>query len=249
MPAPRILVVDDEPSLRLLIGRYLKMEGYEVVGVEDGTQALAEVERWIPDLIITDVMMPNMDGWDLVGNLRKRADLLLVPIIYVTALGAGKDRIRGFRNGADDYMTKPFELEELQLRVQRALSRRETLERDLRSGQRIIDVPDDRAISGTLAQIGLPSVLTLLEMERKSGLLMIKRTDPAALVRVFIQSGRVVAARSDNGEHNEEAVYRALNWGHGRFEFAPLDFEIEEEVRMSTTGLIMEGARFLDEGR
>ena len=224
------------------------MEGYEVVGVGDGDEAIAEVERWIPELIITDVMMPNMDGWDLVNQLRRRADLLLVPIIYVTALGSGKDRIRGFRSGADDYLTKPFELEELHLRVQRALSRREALERDLRSGQRIIDVPDDRAVSGSLAQIGVPSVLTLLEMERKSGLLVIHRDDPPAFVRIFLQSGRVVAARSDAGERNEEAVFSALNWSSGRFEFAPLDFEIEEEVRMSTTGLILEGARFLDEG-
>lgn len=247
MPAPRILVVDDEPSLRRLIDRYLSMEGYEVVCVADGSEALAEVELWIPDLIITDVMMPKMDGWDLVEQLRRKADLLLVPIIYVTALGGGQDRIRGFRNGGDDYLTKPFELEELHLRVQRALSRRETLERDLRAGQRIIDVPDDRAISGSLAQIGLPSVLTLLEMERKSGVLLVQCEDPVATVRIFIQSGRVVAARSDS-ERNEQAVFLALAWSRGRFEFAPLDFEIDEEVRMTTTGLIMEGARFMDEG-
>ncbi len=247
MPAPRILVVDDEPSLRRLIDRYLSMEGYEVVCVADGSEALAEVELWIPDLIITDVMMPKMDGWNLVEQLRRKADLLLVPIIYVTALGGGEDRIRGFRNGGDDYLTKPFELEELHLRVERALSRREALERDLRAGQRIIDVPDDRAISGSLSQIGLPSVLTLLEMERKSGVLLVQREEPVATVHLFIQGGRVVAARSDD-VRNEQAVFLALGWGRGRFEFAPLEFEIDEEVRMTTTGLIMEGARFMDEG-
>jgi len=247
MPAPRILVVDDEPSLRRLIDRYLSMEGYEVVCVADGGEALAEVALWIPDLIITDVMMPKMDGWNLVERLRRKADLLLVPIIYVTALGGGQDRIRGFRNGGDDYLTKPFELEELHLRIQRALSRRESLERELRAGQRIIDVPDDRAISGSLSQIGLPSVLTLLEMERKSGVLLVQCEDPVATVRIFIQRGRVVAARSES-ERNEQAVFLSLGWARGRFEFAPLDFEIDEEVRMTTTGLIMEGARFLDEG-
>jgi len=246
MPAPRILVVDDEPSLRRLLDRYLSMEGYEVVCVADGREALAKVAVWIPDLIITDVMMPKMDGWDLVEQLRRKADLLLVPIIYVTALGGGEQRIRGFRNGGDDYLTKPFEIEELHLRIVRALSRRESLERELRAGQRIIDVPDDRAISGSLSQIGLPTVLTVLELERKSGLLLVQ-SEGQATVRVFIQSGRVVAARSES-ERNEQAVFRALGWTHGRFEFAPLDFEIDEEVRMTTTGLLMEGARLLDEG-
>ncbi|MCA9657484.1 MAG: response regulator [Myxococcales bacterium] len=246
MSAPRILVVDDEQSLRRLIDRYLTMQGYDVVCASDGNEALAEVERRVPDLIITDVMMPNLDGWDLVQKLRTKADLLFVPIIYVTALGAGKDRIRGFRFGADDYVTKPFELEELELRVARALSRRDSVERDLKATYRIVDVPDDRAVSGTLAQIGLASVLTLLEMERKSGLLLMHRDEPAETVRIFIKQGRVVAARGAE-ERNEPAVFRAMGWRNGRFEFAPLEFDIDEEVRMSTTGLIMESARMIDE--
>lgn len=225
------------------------MQGYEVVCAADGKEAIAAIENRIPDLIITDVMMPNMDGWELVQSLRSRADLLFTPIIYVTALGAGKDRIQGFRLGADDYMTKPFELEELHLRVRRVLARRDEIERELKQSYRIVDVPDDRAVSGTLAQISLASVLTLLEMERKSGLLLMHRQDPPASVRIYIKKGRVVAARMDGegGERNEAAVFRALGWRNGRFEFASFEFDIDEEVRMSTTGLIMEGARMLDE--
>lgn len=249
MAPPRILVVDDEPSLRRLIERYLSMQGYEVVVASDGNEALERIAEQIPDLVITDVMMPHMDGWDLVQRLRSSVDLLFVPIIYVTALGGGKDRIQGFRLGADDYVTKPFELEELSLRVRRVLSRRDAIERELRQSYRILDVPDDRAVSGTLGQIGLASVLSLLEMERKSGLLLVHRHAPTGCVRIYLKNGRVVAARIDGASdpRNEEAVFHALTWRTGRFEFAPLDLEIDEEVRMSTTGLLMEGARKLDE--
>ena len=78
-----------------------------------------------PDLIITDVMMPKLDGWALVRALRSRAELALVPVIFLTALGGEEDRIRGFRLGADDYLPKPFRFEELELRVANALKKRQ----------------------------------------------------------------------------------------------------------------------------
>ncbi|HRI07251.1 MAG TPA: response regulator [Nannocystaceae bacterium] len=246
---PRILVVDDEPSLRRLIERYLTMHGFTVVTANDGEEALARIRESRPDLVITDVMMPNMDGWDLAQRLRNDADFLFVPIIYVTALGGSSDRVRGLRVGADDYLTKPFELEELLLRVQRLLARRDEIERGLRQNYRIIELADDRAFSGELSEITLPSALTLLEMERKTGLLLVHRRDPSATLRIYMKKGRALAARLDATAEprNEAAIFDAFGWRNGRFEFAPLDLEIDAEIKMSTTGLIMEGARKLDE--
>ena len=246
---PRILVVDDEPSLRRLIERYLVARGFVVVTASDGAEALARMQEARPDLVITDVMMPNMDGWELAQRIRGDADFVFVPIIYVSALGGSKDRVHGLQIGGDDYLTKPFELEELLLRVRRLLSRRDEIERELRQSYRILDLADDRAFSGELGEITLPSVLTLLEMERKSGLLVVHRRDPATCLRIYMKAGRALAARVDAAAEprNEAAIFAAFGWRSGRFELAPLDLTMEPEIRMSTTGLIMEGARTIDE--
>jgi len=247
--APQILVVDDDAGVRRLLERFLSSRGYAVTTASDGEDALAQLHRRRADLVITDVMMPKMDGWQLAQHLRADADFVFTPIIYLTALSSPQDRIHGLRIGADDYLSKPFEPEELELRIRRLLTRRDEVERELRQHYRILDLVDDRAISGELAEIGLPSALTLLEMERKTGLLVVYHRDPSACLRIYIKRGRALAATLDDGAlRNEGAIFRAFTWRSGRFEFAPLDLEITPEISLSITGLIMEGARVIDEG-
>ncbi|MEU1807207.1 response regulator transcription factor [Streptomyces sp. NPDC019937] len=117
----RILVVDDEPSVREAIGRALRFEGYEVDSAEDGLTALRRVEEEPPDLVLLDVMMPGLDG--LAVARRLRASGRTVPIMMVTGRDSVGDRIVGLDNGADDYLVKPYAAEELLARV-RALLRR-----------------------------------------------------------------------------------------------------------------------------
>jgi len=117
----RILVVDDEPQLRRALERALKLEGYEVELAEDGDQALAAVAGSAPDAIVLDVLMPNRDGLSTCRELRDRGDR--TPVLMLTARDAVKDRVDGLDAGADDYVVKPFALEELLARL-RALLRR-----------------------------------------------------------------------------------------------------------------------------
>ncbi|WP_055557270.1 response regulator transcription factor [Streptomyces sp. NBRC 110028] len=117
----RILVVDDEPSVREATGRALRFEGYEVDSAEDGPAALRRVDEEPPDLVLLDVMMPGLDG--LAVARRLRASGRTVPIMMVTGRGSVGDRIVGLDNGADDYLVKPYAVEELLARV-RALLRR-----------------------------------------------------------------------------------------------------------------------------
>lgn len=120
----RVLVVDDEPALRDALESSLAFEGYEVVTATDGFEALATVEREKPDLVLLDIMMPRMDGLTAVRRLRSRGDS--VPVLMLTARDAVGDRVTGLDVGADDYLAKPFELDELLARV-RALLRRNAL--------------------------------------------------------------------------------------------------------------------------
>jgi len=116
-----VLVVDDDGPIRRMLERTLSAEGYEVAGAADGGEALAAVDRSVPDLIVLDVAMPGIDGLSVCRRLRKKGFAL--PILLLTARDEVADRVQGLDAGADDYLVKPFAAEELLARV-RALERR-----------------------------------------------------------------------------------------------------------------------------
>ncbi len=122
MPARKttILTADDDPQLLRLITRTLQLEGYEVLSASDGQQALSLIENNVPDAVLLDVMMPKMDGFTVCQRVR---EFSLVPIIIITARGQDQDKIRGLDLGADDYLTKPFSVDELLARVRAVLRR------------------------------------------------------------------------------------------------------------------------------
>ncbi|MBL1113061.1 response regulator transcription factor [Streptomyces sp. 110] len=122
----RLLVVEDEPTLRELLSASLRLAGFAVVAVATGEEALAAVRERRPDLIVLDVMLPDIDGFEVVHRLRGQQPLAAAghpPVLFLTARDAPEDRISGLRAGGDDYVTKPFNLEELILRI-RAILRR-----------------------------------------------------------------------------------------------------------------------------
>ena len=115
-----ILTADDDPQLLRLVARNLQLEGYEVLTASDGKQALEQIEAHQPDLVLLDVMMPRMDGFSVCQRVR---EFSTVPIIIVTARGRDQDKIRGLDLGADDYLTKPFSVDELLARTRAVLRR------------------------------------------------------------------------------------------------------------------------------
>ena len=121
--AKQLLVVDDDPSLLLAVSDTLRAEGYEVVTARRGAEAMVRVAESLPDLIISDIRMPGMDGYALVRNLRASPRTRLIPIVFLTAKDETADRVEGFRTGVDAYLTKPFESEELTAVVSSILDR------------------------------------------------------------------------------------------------------------------------------
>src|SRR5512134_3484122 len=117
---PKILIIDDEPSIVNLVSSYLKAEGYEVLTASDGPSGLKSARVFKPDLILLDVMLPGMDGIELLSRLRRESD---VYVILLTARTEETDKIVGLTVGADDYVTKPFSPRELTARVKAALRR------------------------------------------------------------------------------------------------------------------------------
>ena len=109
----KILVVEDEQSLRKDIIEMLTYEGFDVIGAENGRVGIEEAQRHLPDLIICDIMMPEINGYDVLAELRKEGKTATIPFIFLTARTDKLDRRQGMEQGADDYLTKPFAIREL----------------------------------------------------------------------------------------------------------------------------------------
>lgn len=116
----KVLVVDDDPNIRELVTLFLRDEGFNVYQASDGIEALAKLETIKADMVILDVMMPNMDGWELCSELRKYYD---IPLLMLTVNGDVSQKVKGFQLGADDYLVKPFDPLELIARVKALLKR------------------------------------------------------------------------------------------------------------------------------
>lgn len=117
----RLLLIDDDPNLILLVKDYLEFRGYEVITAENGREAIEVLEQEIPDMIICDVMMPEMDGYAFVNQVRQDERTSWIPILFLSAKGQSQDKIKGLNIGADVYMVKPFEPEELVAQVEASL--------------------------------------------------------------------------------------------------------------------------------
>ena len=152
----RVLVVEDEPDLLASLVKALREDGYAVDGAADGEDGLFKAESYDYDAVVLDVMLPGMDGWELLRRLRKQKK---TPVLMLTARDAVRDRVRGLDTGADDYLVKPFDLDELLARL-RALIRRSAsrAESHLQIGDVSIDMP-----ARTVTLRGEPVTLTARE--------------------------------------------------------------------------------------
>jgi two-component system, OmpR family, response regulator MprA len=191
----RILVVDDEPQLRRALERALKLEGYEVALAGDGEEALEAATRQHPDAIVLDVLMPKLDGLEVCRMLRERHDR--TPVLMLTARDAVTDRVDGLDAGADDYVVKPFALEELLARL-RALLRR----------------GDGNGAGETLAYGGLTLSPATREVHREERQIELTKTE-FALLEQLLRHPRQVLTRSQ--------IFEAV-WG---YDFGPRSNSLE----------------------
>jgi CheY-like chemotaxis protein len=284
MPPARVLLVDDDPWIGRTVSALLARRGHRVELLTDGEAALARSRAQPPDLILLDVMLPRLDGWQVLQALRASPELRAVPVVLLTALAGDDERLRALRLGADDFVTKPFRFEELDLRVQRALGKRRghTVESTVAhsapggdpAGTAPSPVPqpapaqtdtlpiDDplgpvgagaaarSGVHGTLDQLGLGSLLAMFDMERKTGILSLRRA--GARGRLLCRDGQIVRAEllSDDSpvtRRGVEAVTAMLTWSDGRFDFIPSAIDTADELGVRTTHLLMEAARQADE--
>lgn len=128
-----VLIVDDEPGIRLAVTDYLEAAGYTVIPAATGKQAWQLVQQYRPHLLVTDIRMPQMDGYELVRLVRQQPAFRLLPVIFLTECAQTQERIRGYQLGCDSYLAKPFNLEELSAVVRNLLDRAQIVQTELQA--------------------------------------------------------------------------------------------------------------------
>ncbi len=233
-----LLVVDDDGASAEHIARPFRLRGDKVRIARDGLQGLGECLKRPPDAVISDVQMPRMDGWQLVRILRSRPSLSSIPVLFRTSLSGDEERLRAYKLGVDDFVSKPSDSDEIVVRVDRAVHRAE------RPGA---SLTQRKTLHGDLEQVSMASVLSFLDLEKRTGVLLLVGKETA---RVFVESGRPLKIEIDGSpapQDQRALMSQVLDWTVGQFEFAAQDVACADELRSSLTSLLLEHARLRDE--
>ncbi len=174
-----ILIIDDDHAQHQTLGEYLEVSGYEVAHAEDGNQGLYVMEEQKPDLILLDIQMPVMDGFKTLEVIRKKSGFKNIPVMLLTSLDRDYLKIKGLELGADDYIIKPLNSEELLARVNASIRR---------SGRH---KTAERGMEGSLSDIGLTDILQSLQLGSKTASIFLKEMD----AEIYIQNGSLLGAR------------------------------------------------------
>jgi len=219
---PAVLVVEDEVRLARIIELYLGQRGFTVRIASNGQEALERITEAKPDMIVADIMMPVMDGYALCRHLRTTPATCTIPFLFLTAKDDDRDRVRGLKLGADDYLAKPCDLEVLHARVDALLARVEAVRRI---------PPDLIRVAGRLAETDLLDVLQMLELHEKTGALVVKRDGDSGVV--YLHAGKIVAADLGTAE-GREPFASLLMWKSGDYCFVP---DVDPEGVRLTAGI------------
>ena len=233
----RILMVDDSVSIRELVKDAFEKRGFRVLTAEDGQKALEITLKEHPDIIISDIAMPGMDGWDFCNQVRKNPYTSFIPFVFLSKKSEAPDRIRGLQMGADDYLTKPFEMEELITRVEMIINRIVKAQEAAFSR--------DKGLSGSTKEMSLPDLLQLFHANRKTGILKIRKS-AGIEGHIAFKDGNVIGATLGSFRPLK-SIHRLLRWEDAKFELEPLLDTASTQPIGSIEGILLDGFRLQDE--
>ncbi len=228
----RILIADDDEKVLTLLSSSLKKAGYDTSQALNGMSAIELIKNEKPDLILADVAMPEMDGFELCKLIRDNPETANIPFIFLTAKGELQDRVTGLTLGADDYISKPFHISEVTARIKAILQRMSYIHPSASAKESETD------LKGNLQQLNLGEVLQTLQMTQKTGGLKI--TTSNKIGKIYFDHGTIVQAILDKYKR-EEALYRILAWEEGLFEFDSNDRAETHAITTPINRLLMEG--------
>ena len=236
----KILIVDDNPHVLKLLSISLGKAGYQVSTAENGDEGLEVLNQVKPDLVISDVMMPETDGIEFCWMVRENSEIPMVPFIFLTSLNDQDMEIRGFRAGADEYLIKPVDRKILLEKVETLLER----------AKKVKSVDEEqvskmKGFEGNLADLSLAEMIQLINLNKRHGTMEIL-TDTKGVI-VF-EKGEMVYAAYDDKLLAEEAINKMVSLKEGIFKFAPdIDKKIKKNIQGSTMNILLEACRLMDE--
>ncbi|HEX2055516.1 MAG TPA: response regulator, partial [Nitrospiraceae bacterium] len=230
-----VLVADDEPNWLRVLSLYLKGRECDVTTALDGHEAMQKIQQDKPDLIIADITMPGMDGYELCRRLRRDAATRTIPFIFLTARDHETERMKARRIGADEYLTKPCSLDRVVQSVDTAMERIEQAKK--LSLERI-------GWSGRIDDIDILDLIQALELEQRTGALVLSHGERTGTI--YIKDGMIVEA-DIRSPAREEPLFRLLGWKTGRFAFIPDAAPEQTPITASMAHLLFEDLRLLED--
>ncbi|OGB67019.1 MAG: hypothetical protein A2Y94_10345 [Caldithrix sp. RBG_13_44_9] len=238
--AEKILIVDDNPHVLKLLSISLEKAGYEIQTAENGDQGIEAVNKFKPDLVISDVMMPQTDGIEFCWMVRENSEIPMVPFIFLTSLSDQEMEIRGFRAGADEYLVKPVDRKVLLEKVSTLLNRAKrvkTVENE--------QVSQMKGFEGNMADLSLAEMIQLLNLNKRSGTMEIASDKKG---QIIFENGEMIYSIYDEKFLGEEAITQLVMLKKGIFKFEPVvNKKVERNIQGSTMNVLLEACRFMDE--
>lgn len=241
MDVIHVLLVDDDPDVLHIMASQLRQAGLGVDVVTSAAEALLKLDQFVPELIIADVQMPGMDGYELCRAVRARG-LNEIPFFFCSANGSLPQRVIGLKVGADDYLVKPVNPEELLFRVQFQLEKN----RRTREAQRLAEARSG-GLTGTLTELELPQLLQLMD-QRGKGDVRLRIESPTATASVYV-SGRSILHVTHGAHSGEKALLRILAMADGEFSVEPNYYVGDRTIEGRIDELLLSGLAQLDEYR
>ncbi len=236
-----ILMVDDELDNRVMMRYFLESWGYEVELASNGKEALAKVREQRPALVLLDLEMPVMDGFEACNVLKSDPETEDIPVIMFTGLEETADKVKGIRKGADDYVVKTVDPEEIQARIEMILRRSQRYQRPPASDN---GNGNGAVLSGSLEDKCVPEAFQLAMAYGESGTLVLKNGDEIG--NVFLVDGNAVHAEYGELE-GEDAFYELSVWDKGQFSYKVGESSPKRTIEASGQSLLMEATRRMDE--
>jgi len=236
---PKILMVDDEVDFLTLLKLKLVNEGFDVAVTDSPTEALSYVEKGQPDLVIADVMMPEMDGIAMYKKMREIPEVGDTPLLFLSGRDDTNTKVEALHLGAEDYLVKPVDLRELAARI------RNIIRRD-KKGKKDASAPGAvQGVMGDLKNLGIPEIVQTLHLGLKTACVTLKAGEGDG-GRIYFTNGRISHCETGNLK-GEEAFYRLLRLQEGSFVIAHSQTTTDRTIDMDEMQLILEGFRRLDE--
>lgn len=229
-----VLIVEDDVTTLRQLEVNLRRFGYQIVSTRSSKEALELADKHQPDLVISSIILPEMDGIELCWNLRVSSQVPQVPIILLTQSDDPEVRINGYRSGADAFLSKPVSVRELITRVETLLRRIEQLGDHFRRRW---------TLAGDLQEFGLVDLVQFLHMSRKTGVLRLHTESTGEL---GFREGELIAAKSEN-RTGIEALREMIGWSSGSFEFDPRGVIKTRNIRKQTMQILLELTTWADE--